>query len=482
MVKKKTVLILTVLGIVAFLLRWWLMPSNLFFGPEQGRDFLAVRDILGGKLTLIGAKTDISGIFHGPVYYYLAALPFALGRGNPLIVAAFLIFLQSIAVVAVYKLAVAFAKRRQAGIICAGLFAVSFQAIVYARWVANPQLSIPLSVLFMFALMRFLEGNKKYLVAAAFLYGLLGQAEFINFLLFGVIGAVIFFAYLKHFIKTPWSVWGISIAVGLATSFGTYILFDLRHQFLITKSIIGLLMGKSGYRVSVVTSTIGAFRVLFEQAALSIGLAGWRTGLVVAAACVYGLRKQNVLLLWLLLPPVTLAMLRTGMLDQLYAGVIAAVIIGLGLFLENIFRYHRGMGYVLFGIVIAINAYGIGKNLPANRRVFYQVEQPGVRYADEIAAIDWIYLRADRRPFSFEAYTIPYFIADAWKYLLWYYGKRTYGYLPDSEGRKLMYAVIQKDNLNPAFYERWYAQATRLWGVRSATTTIGDFRVEEWSL
>src|SRR3989338_4821351 len=69
---------------IAFFLRAYLIPQNLFFGPEQGRDFLIVRNIaFNHDAVLIGAKTDIEGIFHCPFYYYLATIPFLLSAGNP---------------------------------------------------------------------------------------------------------------------------------------------------------------------------------------------------------------------------------------------------------------------------------------------------------------------------------------------------------------------------------------------------------------
>ena len=52
----------------AFLLRIAWLDKNLFFGYEQGRDLLAIKDIIFNKnLTLLGPKTDIDGIYHGPL-------------------------------------------------------------------------------------------------------------------------------------------------------------------------------------------------------------------------------------------------------------------------------------------------------------------------------------------------------------------------------------------------------------------------------
>lgn len=264
------------IALVAFLLRMYLMPSHLFFGPEQGRDFLVIRDIVvHHKLTLIGSKTDADGIFHGPIYYYLSAIPFAASSGDPVAVLIFFIGLQSISVFLAYHLVFEITKRRRAGYIAAILFAFSYLLIVYSRWLSNPPLSIPLSMAFMLYLLRFIRGKELYLVAVVGLYGLLGQAEFINFLLFGVIGGVAILLYWKQLKQTKPIIISIAICVGFITSFATYVVFDVRHKYLIFTSVLELLQGKSGGQSTLVSSFISSFRVFIEQMALVVGGLIW---------------------------------------------------------------------------------------------------------------------------------------------------------------------------------------------------------------
>src|ERR1035437_7359970 len=83
----KKIFFLVILFFVSFWLRFAYLKDNLFFGPEQGIDFLVIKNlVVDHKLTLIGSKTDVSGIFHGPVYYYFASIPFFLSNGDPLLV------------------------------------------------------------------------------------------------------------------------------------------------------------------------------------------------------------------------------------------------------------------------------------------------------------------------------------------------------------------------------------------------------------
>ena len=62
---------------------------NPIFGFDQGREMLAAKNIVvNHKLTLIGTEVGagsagISGVFHGPIYYYMLAVPFILFNGDP---------------------------------------------------------------------------------------------------------------------------------------------------------------------------------------------------------------------------------------------------------------------------------------------------------------------------------------------------------------------------------------------------------------
>lgn len=235
-----TKLFLVFCAIFAFFLRWYLLPSHLFFGPEQGRDFLEIKKIAEGNFTLIGPKTDFSGVFHGPLYYYLAAIPFALSRGNPLVVAHTLTFIQAFTVFLAYAAAKEVSGKRDVGMIAAILFTVSYGAIVYSRWLTQVPLAIPFSFLFLWQLFRFLNGKHHALIWAAVAAGLLGQVQFIYFLFVPVFLVYIILRFRKQFLQAPRRVLFYSIASYILVSFGTYIVFDLRHEFLITKSIFSI--------------------------------------------------------------------------------------------------------------------------------------------------------------------------------------------------------------------------------------------------
>ena len=81
------------------------IQDHLFFGFEQGRDLQIIQRIYQIKdFVLVGPSTSIGGVFHGPWYYYLLAIPLGLTSGNPLAASIFLIILGSFLPVVIYLL------------------------------------------------------------------------------------------------------------------------------------------------------------------------------------------------------------------------------------------------------------------------------------------------------------------------------------------------------------------------------------------
>jgi len=484
---RKTFIILTGLAILAFLLRSHLLPDNLFFGPEQGRDFKVIRDIvIDHKLTLIGSKTDISGIFHGPVYYYLAAIPFFLSRGDPNIVALFFIAIQSLTVFIVYLLAWELTGKRRAAYIGAVVYTVSFGAISYSRWVSNPPLTIPFSALFLLFVTLFLKEKKWCLVGAGISYALMGQAEFINYLLMAAAGVILIFYYYKNLIKSKVSFLLLVIVITAIFSIGNFILFDIRHGFLISKSILELLTGTKGYYISLLKSLTTTYNMFITSSANILGLPNSQVTAIVLfvifSVLFFQITKQYVfvLLSYLITPVIMLIVLRHEVLEQLFVYAIVGELLGASIVIDLLWRKFGsifGMGILICLIVTNVLLW---KNaLPTNYRIFFQSTQPHLRYRDQLNAINYIYNSAGKRPFYFQSYTIPYFWQDGWEYLFWFIGKK-YGYqLPSEKSDEHLYVIIQKDKSNPGFQSGWYRNTVESWGTRKTNATYGELTVEE---
>lgn len=137
--------LLAILAIAAFLRLWRLDEYTTFLG-DQGRDALAVREILKTfDLPLVGPPTSSGNIYFGPAYYYLLIVPMALSASNPVAAAAMVASLGIASVGLLYYLCRAWFGARAAGIV-ALLYGVAPVAIESSRTAWNPH-PVPFFVL-----------------------------------------------------------------------------------------------------------------------------------------------------------------------------------------------------------------------------------------------------------------------------------------------------------------------------------------------
>jgi len=482
--KHRIKIFLIVLFLGAIFLRSYNLHNSLFFGPEQGIDFFRIKSIVvDHHPVLVGAKTDIAGVFHGPVYYYLAAIPFFLSKGDPFFIAFFLIVLNSFSVFFIYKVGRALFSIK-AGIFSAILFTVSFSAISYTHWLSSHPLVIPLTSLFLLGVVNFLQGKNKYLFLISVTYALLGQAEFLNYLFFGGILAVLVFLNFKDFKKLPLVFLGLNIIVVFVLGFLHYAVFDYKNQFIMSKSLLGLFHGK-GYYVSYgtvfsqigtqFTENTGKVLLPFLPPIFSLTL------FLVSLVFLYRLaeRKKTIILFSVLfIPMILLLVLRHAVLEQFFVYTIVPVVILAGFLASVALKKNIIVTAVCISLVISCNLYVWFLYVPQNKFMFFSSTQPELRLSDEKKVIDKIYKLAQGKKFSFQSYTIPYWTQDAWEYLFWQYGKSQYGYLPVSENGKTLYVIIQDDPSSQKFQQDWLKNTVSKWGEEKGSFRQGIFTVK----
>ncbi|HSX40262.1 MAG TPA: glycosyltransferase family 39 protein [Candidatus Saccharimonadales bacterium] len=482
------IIFLSSLVLISFFLRFYGLQKNLFFGPEQGIDFLVVKDIVvSHKLTLIGAKTDVSGIFHGPIYYYISAVPFVISHGDPLFILGFLIFINSLTVILVYLLGKEMFSKR-VGIFTALLYTPSFMIIVYSRGLSTHPLVIPLETLFFLFLLKFLKGRRIYLLLAAIVFGLTGQAEFLNFLFISVV-SIFFIASNFSKLKKQNPLYLLLCFVTLLIFSGaTYFLFDIRHQFLMSKSVLTLLSGKSGYYTPLgvtISQASSAFVSLFSNTLLPFSSFGGLLAIAIVATVAFKTFKEKnkkllLLLVWLFAPLVVLLILHHAILDQFFVFSIIAVVLCAAVCIEVIFEKSKYVGGGLLAVVLLFALLNWNSTIAQNRNIFFQAPQPDLRLSDETRVINTI-CNDSQGSFSYQAYTIPYWESQGWDYLFWVYGQQKFGYAPTKNGQKF-YVIIQDDPGNKSFQQAWIKNTVSTWGTVRKTWRFGILKIEELAL
>src|SRR5581483_10876995 len=214
---------------------WDVLHGELNFNTDIARDFLLLENVIQThKLALIGPRSGgINGLFHGPLWLYINLPVYILSKGNPVGVGWFWIFLTALATIIVYIVGKSIFDHK-VGLFSAILF--SAYSISNAASYENPFGAVLLSPIFFYFFYKYLIKNEvKYLLFSLLTLGCIIQFQ----VAFGGPILILISLYLLYFtiLKTKKYLHFLSYLI-LIIPFSTYILFELRHNFLQTHSVI----------------------------------------------------------------------------------------------------------------------------------------------------------------------------------------------------------------------------------------------------
>src|SRR3989338_8255507 len=456
--------------IIAILLRSQeIWSGNYLFLIDQGRDMLAVKKIVfDHDLTLIGPYTSLGGVFQGPFYYYLLAFPTFLTNGDPIgaMYAMAVISLLTIAA-AYYLCGTLFGK--DAALFTSFLFVASPEAAAAATYIWNPHPMWLLITLYCFLLYLARYKNRRYHLAlwpVIFLmfhfqmaFGVfLFMATFLYFLAFG----------RKHIAKRQ----VIRAAIISSAVLLPQILFEIRNDFLMTRSVFTVLSGGS-HQGLFTGNEFSGYLPLIQSHASSF-LDNFRSSFPHMPPLTYFPPAIAVISV------ITLAFLKNRMekqhLSMVYLlGLIILVILCIGFVYPFPIRYWFLTGFqsfylIIAGIVLAtLWRYRTTRIIPVitvliclwyayNRIVgLYSLpEDEGglAKIKGKLAAIDYVYADAKEKEFGLLVFTPPV-NTDAYDYLVWWRARNKYHYTPHTEKRGMVYLLIEPDPHQPWTYNGW---------------------------
>lgn len=217
-----------------FFASWFVLHGNIYFHTDLARDFLLFEEIaVTRKPILIGPRTSMQGVFHGPAWSYLNLPVFLASGGNPVAVGWFWVFLIAASVGVVW-----YTSRALPITALYALVMGSTAPLLY-----NPFGAVFFAPLFFYFFVRYMQKQKGInLIATLFCIGMSIQFEMV----WGV--PILFLAsilILFNIIKSKKFKHIFSFGI-LAIPFSTFILFDVRHQFIQLKSIIRYVLGQPG--------------------------------------------------------------------------------------------------------------------------------------------------------------------------------------------------------------------------------------------
>lgn len=238
--------------------------GNILFLFDNGRDLLYTQKIvLNHKLLLIGPSSGgLQGYFHGVLWYYILAIPFFLGNGNPVTMTLFMIF-GSLASIIIAFLTIKKITNIYGGIIAALFFAFSYFSVSTSKFIWNPYPIVWLTPIYFFLLYSLCNENvlqslpklKKIIPKNYILYTLFFLTSLIIHFeaIYGIclIPTLIILSISnlrKEILKTKIKQIIIYLLIFSIPIFPT-IVFDLRHHFLISSSLVKIIT-TSGSNIS----------------------------------------------------------------------------------------------------------------------------------------------------------------------------------------------------------------------------------------
>lgn len=226
-----------------FLSAYWLLQGDIHYDRDVARDFLVVDDMIRNQhLTLLGPRSSIPGLFHGPLWFYIHIPVFLIGGGNPILVGWFWFLLSIIFLGIVFYVANKLFDFKTA------LFSTLFLSVnsiinpsIGLKNFYNPYGAVFLTPIFFWLFIKYINTLKvKFLIINLFILGFIVQFQ-IAFgipILFASTLFLIYFLYIKRKIFHFLSYFILLIPLS------TFILFDIRHEGLQVQTLIQYFQGK----------------------------------------------------------------------------------------------------------------------------------------------------------------------------------------------------------------------------------------------
>lgn len=439
------------------------LNKNYVFGFDQGRDYLAVKSIIvDHKITLIGSEigggyAGLTGIFHGPFYYYLLGIPFILFQGDPYggMVLMFLFGLSAI-IFGFY-----FGEKlfgRWGGLIAALLIAISPPLVSQSRLIWNTS-PAPFFILVAFYFIYLLFKNKeRYFFLAAFFSGFTYNFDiaFAIPISFSLFIYCLFILKIRQLRKYFW------LFLGFLLAFLPMIIFELRHHLLSFQNVTGYIFSRHEKLIgkNYLNDFLFNFGDTFPRQTLIPTLL---VVFVVFLSAIYFLRKEKNgflrnFIIYLLMLPLMSFFIFFLVGNPVYSHYLFHLnLTYILIFSYAIFSAFKKKNFFLIFFLTGFLFLVILRALPDSIYTFrtnYHDAGGIAKNRGKVEAIDYIYQDAKGKNFSLFIFTPPVYTY-AYDYLIWWYGEGKYHYKPAQEKKGLFYLLIEVDYSKPWSYQGW---------------------------
>lgn len=470
MKKLKWFLLFLILSLAFLLGARMILAGDFFYLYDQARDYLLVKDVVvNHTLMLIGSRSGLGGFFHGPLWIYAIAPIYILTHGSPFGLAYFYVGLQLFTVFVGFLVGSKLYGEKS-GLLVALLIALSptTWAPVINTVSADAEPLVYLALFYF--LVRFLRGDTKSFIFAIFFTGLAFQFETASSIVLFPTVIVMFFFGKEAFRNLK--VIFLSL-ISFAVSVTSFILFDLRHKFLMTHAILGAFSGGTkgkGYmdlNVRIISHFSGLLRAyldpLFNQNILLTLL--FVAIIIFALALVLKSKKDKYkkeFLLLLVFPAIFFGFFifyAYPVWPEYVFGLLVPVALMFYLAMFTVWKNAFGKALVvLFFIVTFFSVSGYLSNQYLTR---YRDNGTSGSYKSQKAVVEWIYADAQSvrnsvgEKFGYFVYT-PEIFTHGMDYLFYWYGKNNQKILFENKKDSISYLILYPHLANDnGAYDFW---------------------------
>lgn len=265
LLKNKVLIAFILISAIFLSVRFYKLPYNFKFAYDSQFAADAAWNMFHGKkLILIGQETSLGGLFVGPFLLYLQTLAMLIGGFSPMSLA-YLAILFSYATMVILFIVVSELFNKQQGIIATFLYSISAKLVNFDLS-SNAQSFVMITslLIFWFSYNLFIKKQGKYLPFLALSVAASFHIHFALFLLMPLI--LLFFLFYQPKIKLKYSFYSLLIFM---VSLAPIILFDLRHDHLITKNLLKFSSQESGALITKAMNVMQTFLALANEVMFS---------------------------------------------------------------------------------------------------------------------------------------------------------------------------------------------------------------------
>ncbi|MFA6518424.1 MAG: glycosyltransferase family 39 protein [Candidatus Shapirobacteria bacterium] len=294
---------LILLLLVGLFFRVYNFEKSFSFAHDQDLYSWIAKDLLiNGHQRLVGQITSVDGVFIGSAYYYLMALFYRIFDMNPL---SAIIPLTLIGLFNIWSIYYIFTKHfgKKAGVVGGLIWAMSFGIAHFERWSVPTEPTFTWAIWFLATILELLRGNYKFLAIYAFLVAYIWQ---LHIALLPITPLPLIAWIISKNRGTLKNVLGAGLI--LLVFISPLLMFEVRHNFSQTKSIIGGFSKDMGGPTG-------------ERKFLKVIDASGRE---LQTRLAYGFEIKQVWLFWLVISGISLVLIRNKGLNGRQVGLIWA--------------------------------------------------------------------------------------------------------------------------------------------------------------